>query len=150
MPTTANSSAIDRAGETLGLPDQPLGEQTDIGTNLHEALRRELGKRLAGVVLMGDGVQTAFDPAVELQEAGRELGRLGYPLYAVPFGPVGDVVQARDVAVENLQDQYTVFVKNELPIRATVRVNGYVNKAIPVELEVAMPDGEIHRIGPVE
>ncbi|MCL4204705.1 MAG: hypothetical protein KJ000_19630 [Pirellulaceae bacterium] len=141
---------VEQAGQTLRLPDQPLGEQTDIGTNLHEALRRELGKRLAGVILMGDGVQTAFDPAVELLEAGRELGRLGYPLYAVPLGPVGNVVQARDVAVENLQDQYTVFVKNELPIRATVRVNGYVNKAIPVELEVVMPDGEIHRIGPVD
>ena len=141
---------VDQLAQALDLPDQPLGEQTDIGTNLHEALRREAGKRLAAVVLMGDGVQTAINPAVELGEAGRELGRLGYPLYAVPFGAVGDVVQARDVAVENLQDQYTVFVKNELPIRAMVRVSGYVNKAIPVELEVAMPDGEIHRIGPVE
>jgi hypothetical protein len=141
---------IDRTREALPLPDRPMGEQTDIGTNLHEALQRELGKRLAAIVLMGDGVQTAFDPAVELQEVGRELERLGYPLYAVPFGPVGHAVQARDVAVENLQDQYTVFVKNELPIRATVRVNGYVNRAIPVELEVAMPDGQVRRIGPID
>jgi uncharacterized membrane protein len=141
---------VELVGRTLDLPEQPLGEQTDIGTSLYEALRRELGKRLAAVVLMGDGAQTAIDPPVELSEAGRELGRLGYPLYAVPFGPVGDVVQARDVAVENLQDQYTVFVKNELPIRATVRVSGYVNQAIPVELEVAQPDGQIHRIGPVQ
>jgi uncharacterized membrane protein len=141
---------VDQVAQALDLPDQPLGEQTDIGTNLHEALRRETGKRLAAIVLMGDGVQTAISPAVELGEVGRELERLGYPLYAVPFGAVGDVVQARDVAVENLQDQYTVFVKNELPIRAMVRVNGYVNKAIPVDLEVLMPDNEIHRIGPVE
>ncbi len=141
---------IDRVGRTLELPDEPLGDQTDIGTNLHEALRREMGKRLAAVVLMGDGVQTAFDPPVELAEVGRELERLGYPLYAVPFGAVGDVVQTRDVAVENLQDQYTVFVKNELPIRATVRVSGYVNKAIPVELQVEMPDGQVEQIGPIE
>jgi uncharacterized membrane protein len=141
---------IDRVGRTLELPDEPLGDQTDIGTNLHEALRREMGKRLAAVVLMGDGVQTAFNPPVELAEVGRELERLGYPLYAVPFGAVGDVVQARDVAVENLQDQYTVFVKNELPIRATVRVSGYVNKAIPVELQVTKPDGQVEQIGPLE
>ncbi len=141
---------IDRVGRTLELPDEPLGDQTDIGTNLHEALRREMGKRLAAVVLMGDGVQTAFDPPVELAEVGRELERLGYPLYAVPFGGVGDVVQTRDVAVENLQDQYTVFVKNELPIRAMVRVNGYVNKAIPVELQVTKPDGQVEQIGPIE
>lgn len=141
---------IDRAGRRFEFPDEPLGDQTDIGTNLHEALRRELGKRLAAIVLMGDGVQTAFDPPVELAEVGRELERLGYPLYAVPFGTVGDVIQTRDVAVENLQDQYTVFVKNELPIRATVRVSGYVNKAIPVELEVAKPDGQVEQIGPIE
>lgn len=134
----------------LTLPEQPPGEQTDIGSSLHEALQRELGKRLAGLVLLGDGVQTAFDPAVEIQEAARELVRLGYPLYAVPFGPVGDVVQARDVAVENLPDQYTVFVKNELPVQASIRVNGYVNKSIPVELEVLLPDGTSKRIGPVE
>lgn len=138
------------SAEGLELPESPEGDQTDLGTNLHRALQRELGKPLAGVVLLGDGVQTAFNPEVELQEAGRELARLGYPLFTVPFGPVGDVVQARDVAVENLPDQYTVFVKNELPVRAAIRVRGYVHRPIPVELEVTKPDGQSRVIGPVE
>ncbi len=139
---------IELTTDGLMLPESANGEQTDIGSTLHEALQGQLGKRLAAVVLLGDGAQTAFDPAVEIQEAGRELARLGHPLYTVAFGPPGDVVQARDVAVENLQDQYTVFVKNELPLRAAARVHGYVNKAIPVELLVEKPDGETETIGP--
>lgn len=131
----------------LQLPESPEGPQTDIGSNLHASLQRELGKRLAGVVLLGDGVQTAYQPEVEIQQAGRELARLGYPLYAVAFGPTGDAVQSRDVAVENLADQYTVFVKNRLPLQATLRAYGYANKSIPVELILEHPDGHAETIG---
>lgn len=140
---------VELTAEPLALPETPDGQQTDIGTNLHAALQRELGKRLAGVVLLGDGVQTAFRPAVEIPEAARELARLGYPLYAVPFGQPLDAVQARDVAVENLQDQYTVFVKNELPVTATIAIRGWTNQAIPVRLLVEKPGGEVDVVGPV-
>ncbi|MCU0874473.1 MAG: glutamine amidotransferase, partial [Pirellulaceae bacterium] len=136
-------------GDSLPLPKTPDGQQTDIGTSLHAALQRELGQRLAGVVLLGDGVQTAFRPSVEIPEAGRELARLGYPLYAVPFGQPLDAVQARDVAVENLQDQYTVFVKNELPVTAMVAIRGCTNQTIPVQLRVEKPGGEVDVVGPV-
>ena len=136
-------------GGKLALPDQPAGDTTDIGTSLHDAVQRELGKRLAAVILLSDGVQTAFEPRVEIQEAGRELGRLGYPLYTIGFGPPGEKAQARDVAVDNLEDQYTVFVKNELPLRATLQVRGYVNQAIPVDLLIDKPDGQQEVLGPL-
>jgi uncharacterized membrane protein len=137
------------SGDSLPLPKAPDGQQTDIGTSLHAVLQRELGQRLAGVVLLGDGVQTAFRPSVEIPEAGRELARLGYPLYAVPFGQSLDAVQARDVAVENLQDQYTVFVKNELPVTAMIAIRGCTNQNIPVQLRVEKPGGEVDIVGPV-
>jgi uncharacterized membrane protein len=132
------------------LPETADGEQTDIGSSLFDAVQRELGKRLAGVILLGDGAQTAFNPQTEVQEAGRELARLGCPLYAVPFGPPGDSAQSRDVAVENLQDQYTVFVKNELPIQVALRVRGYVHKAIPVELVVENAAGQRETVKTLE
>ncbi|MEX0819674.1 MAG: glutamine amidotransferase, partial [Pirellulaceae bacterium] len=134
----------------LELPDEPTGDLTDIGTTLHEAVQRELGKRLMGVILLGDGAQTAFSPQVEMPEAGRELARLEYPLYTVVFGPTGDVALARDVSLENMPEQYTVFVKNELVVRGAVRVRGYVNQAIPVELMAEAPNGEQTRIATVE
>ncbi len=132
----------------LMLPTTPDGEQTDIGSNLHEALQREVGKRLAGVVLLGDGVQTAFEPRYEIQEAARELGRLDCPLYAVPFGPLTDAIQSRDVAVQDLQDLYTVFVNNELALNASVRIRGYVNKRVPITLVIDTPDGRRETLGP--
>ncbi len=133
--------AVAMDGKRLTLPDEPQGDLTDIGTTLHEAVQRELGKRLMGVILLGDGAQTAFSPAVELPEAGRELARLEYPLYSVVFGPTGDVAQARDVAIENMPEQYTVFVKNELIVKGALRVRGYVNQVIPVELSARDPSG---------
>ncbi len=47
----------------LQLPAEADGNQTDIGTSLHQAIEQELGKRLVGVILMGDGTQTAYQPA---------------------------------------------------------------------------------------
>jgi uncharacterized membrane protein len=135
-------------GDKLELPHAPTGQTTDIGTTLNDALQREAGKHLAAVVLLGDGVQTAFQPRVEIQEAGRAAARLGCPLYTVAFGPPGDQFQARDVAVENLDDQYTVFVKNELPLHAALLVRGYVNQPIKVELLVEKPNGEGEALGP--
>ena len=133
----------------LAMPAEPEGEQTDIGTAIHEAIRKELGKRLAGVVLLGDGAQTAFQPQVDIQQAGRELARMGAPLYAVAFGPAGDSSQGRDIAVENLPDHFTVFVKNELVVRGLLRVRGYVNQQLPVELVVRDEEGKDEVLGPV-
>ncbi|MBC8351968.1 MAG: hypothetical protein H8E66_08255 [Planctomycetes bacterium] len=132
------------------LPSAPSGDLTDIGTTLHEAVQRELGKRMMGAILLGDGAQTAFSPQVEMPEAGRELARLEYPLYTVVFGPTGDVAQARDVSIENMPEQYTVFVKNELVVKGALRVRGYVNQAIPVELIAENPLGEETRVATVE
>lgn len=126
----------------MSLPEQPAGDQTDIGSSLFDAVRQELGKRLAGAVLLGDGAQTAFAPKVEVIEAGRELARLNCPLYTVVFGQAGDVAQSRDVAIESLPEQYSVFVKNELLVRGVLRVRGYTNQEIPVELILENAEGQ--------
>lgn len=138
--------AIAFDGGQIQLPEEPSGDQTDIGTTLHEAVQRELGKRLMGTILLGDGAQTAFAPRVEMPEAGRELARLAYPLYTVTYGLPGDVAQARDVSIENLPEQYTVFVKNELAVRGALRVRGYVNQQITVELIAENPAGQSARV----
>ncbi len=71
------------------------------------------------------------------------------PLYTVSYGPAGDAAQSRDVAVENLPEQFSVFVKNELPIRGLVRVRGYVNQEIPVLLTIEDDAGQQQSVGPV-
>jgi hypothetical protein len=132
----------------LVLPEKPTGDQTDVGTSLFAALVPENGKRLAAVVLLGDGAQTAFEPQVEVQEAGRKVrDDFAAPLYTVTFGPSGDAAQSRDVAVERLDEQFTVFVKNELVVKGLVRVRGYVQKDVPVQLILEDAQGKKQVIG---
>lgn len=125
----------------LALPLKPEGSQTDIASALSEALRREAGKRIAGVVLLTDGAQRVYQPRQDLQQVVRELTRMNAPLYTVPLGKPREQSQARDVAVERLQDQYTVFVKNQLEVRGAIRVQGFVNRPIPVKMVVQGPQG---------
>ena len=81
------------------------------------------------MLLLGDGAQTAFDPQVETQQAARKLrDDFAAPLYTVTFGLAGDAAQARDVAIDRLDEQFTVFVKNELVVRGIVRVRGYAKQ----------------------
>ena len=139
---------IEQSGGRFKMPDQPDGMSSDYGTPLYDAVRGEQGRRLAGVILLGDGRHTAYAPQVEVQEAGRKLrDDFAAPLYTVPFGPAADAASARDVAVERLDEQFTVFVKNELLVKGLVRIRGYVKTDIPVELELVDSMGQKQPIG---
>lgn len=129
-------------------PKLPEGIQTDLGGVLTDALRSEAGKRIAGVVLLSDGATRAYTPRIELRQAAREVKREGCPLYTVTFGQPRDPSQSRDVAIESLPDHYTVFVNNELEIQAQIRLQGYVNREVPLELIIEDQDGVIDRQGP--
>jgi uncharacterized membrane protein len=134
---------LEIAAGRINLPAAPAGEQTDLGTTLSEALQTEQGKPLAGTLLLGDGAQTAYDPKIETQAAARKLrDDFAAPLYTVTFGLSGDAAQSRDVAVERLDEQFTVFVKNELVVRSLVRIRGYSRQDIPVELLVRDSSGK--------
>lgn len=125
----------DAAKSDFGMPKLPDGSETDIGTNLAEIAQREGGqKRIAGVILFGDGAQTAIAPRTDPDSAARELAQMGAPIYPIVFGPVGSSEQSRDVAVESLPDRYDVFVKNVLKVQGSIRVRGFRGKPIPVDL----------------
>lgn len=139
---------IDFGAGGMVFPAAPTGDQTDLGSTLHEAVQRELGQRVVGIIVLGDGAQTAFAPQVEVQQVARDIARMQFPLYSVGFGPVGNLAQSRDVVVENLPEQYTVFVKNELNVKGSLRVRGYLNQAIPVSLVIEDPAGAKRVLGP--
>ena len=127
--------------ETVDLGERADGGQSDIGVALVEAVRGELGKRVIGVILLSDGAPRVYEPHIEVRDAARELVRLGYPLFTLTFGLPREKSQARDIAIENLQDHYSVFVKNELELRASLRAQGFVNKQLPVEMIVEASGG---------
>lgn len=139
---------IEHRGGKFSLPQAPDGQLTDLGTPLFDAARAEQGKRLVGAFVLSDGAQNAFEPQVEAVEAVRKLrDDFAAALFAVPFGPAADAAQARDVAVERFEEQFTVFVKNELAAKGLLRIRGYVNRDIPVELVLEDDQGQKQTIG---
>ena len=139
---------IEHRGGKFPFPAAPDGQLTDLGTPLFEAARAEQGKRLVAAFVLSDGAQNAFEPQVEAVEAVRKLrDDFAAALLTVPFGPAADAAQARDVAVERFDEQFTVFVKNELAVKALLRIRGYVNRDIPVELVLEDEQGQKQTIG---
>jgi uncharacterized membrane protein len=117
------------------LPEKPEGKQTALGNSLDDILRQEAGKRLLGVVLLSDGSQRTFPPRdLPPQTAAARLKNLGFPLYTFPFGQSRGLGQARDIAVKELLANPSVFVKNPIVISGQIRVDGFVNREIPVRV----------------
>lgn len=140
--------AVDAANGRIAVPDKPMGNQTDIGSTADEAFRRETGKRIAAALVIGDGRDTAFNPQTESTAAARRLrDEFAAPWYSIALGPAGDTAQAKDVAIERLDEQYTVFVKNEVVIRGRMRIAGYANQPVGVEAVVVDLAGKETLIG---
>ncbi len=135
-------------GPDSGLPQVANGEQTDIGGSLSDVLKQEASSKLAGVILLSDGTQRATSPRSDLQQPARELARRGVPLLSVAFGKAREQSQSRDVSLQNFPDQFSVFVENELTMSGTVRIQGYTDRAIPIELQITHPDGSKELLGP--
>ncbi len=143
----ADPHPVKVADGRIDLGDTPDGPQTAIGHVLDEVLRQEAGKRVLGVILVSDGAQRTAPPRDVLpQTAAARMKHLGQPLYTIRLGQSRGLGQAQDVAVTDLVADSTVFVKNELAIAAQVRIDGYVNRPIPVALLVESAAGKMETV----
>jgi uncharacterized membrane protein len=121
----------------------PDGIESAYGESLRDVLQREDGKRLIGLVLMGDGAeQTVGITESNSETVAKQMARLGCPLFAVPFGQRAGTNRVRDVAVESAPEDLAVFVKNRLTLEGTLRVSGYANEDLPVQLILETPEGK--------
>lgn len=122
-------------GGKVALPDAPEGRETAIGAALDDVLRQEGSKRLLGIVLLTDGRQQALAPRdMPSQTVAGKLRHQGDPVFPVVFGQSRGLGSAQDVALKDLIVNERVFVKNELSISGQFRVDGYVNREIPVRV----------------
>lgn len=121
----------------------PIGNATDLGRALESAVESAAGRPLAGVVMMGDGTQTAVgtpgdgtaQPNVAGSRRGAEiLNALGVPLWMVPIGPPGGQGSTRDVGVSGLPDSYELFAGNEFDVSFTVQASGLANVQLPISI----------------
>jgi len=119
----------------IQLPLIPEGEQTAIGKALMRVARDEAGQRLLGVIMLSDGAQRAYPPNdTPPQSAAVALRHGAAPLYTIPFGQSRARAATRDVAIESLLASESVFVNNQLPVSAEIRVDGYDGRPVKVRL----------------
>ncbi len=119
----------------------PDGDLTDLETAATASIELAAGKPLAGIVLMGDGTQTAIVRGGGPLRVAETLNSLGVPLWTIPIGPSGDASSARDVAVESLPESFSLFAGNQVDVPFSVATRGLAGLSIPVRLTWIAQDG---------
>lgn len=130
-------------------PSGPAGEETAIGAALAEALdasRGEAGGPVSGVIVVSDGAQRAKPPrdAAPLSFISR-LSAEGTAFYAVPVGERATGERA-DVAIDDLVVSDTAFAGAPLEVGATLRVGGFPNRPVRVQLQWESGDGQMEAV----
>ncbi len=123
-------------------PEKPKGGETDIGNSVFETALASRKERVVGMLVLSDGVINVSDPKIELDQAASILDDMSVPLYAVPFGNLGDTGQVADVAVLSLPEQHRIAVENQLNVETTISARGFANQQVAVQLFVTDADGK--------
>lgn len=121
---------------------KPEGQTTAVLPSLLGVLEELQGQRLAGVVLITDGVETAPGRTDEALKKVREFHASVYPV------AVGSEYPPTNIEVQSINVQDAVFVDDVVLLRMQVRGTGYpANHPVKVALKTAagvplrMPDG---------
>lgn len=135
------SVAPDALGEL-----SPIGELTDLSAAALATIQAAEGQPIAGVVLIGDGTQTAPLTGAGARRIVETLNSLGVPLWTVPIGPAGGDSASRDVAVDSLPESYQLFAGNDVEIQFQLLSRGMSGKDIPVRLSWINAEGQTTEI----
>ena len=141
--TTLASLELQQDGTFIGLPDNPKGQETPIGFTLDTIRERSAGKRILATVMLTDGAQrTRPSRDILPQDAAERLRDAGIPLYTIPLGQAVLDGNMRDVSVESVQANDRVFVKNNLLVTGTLRITGFDEQSVPVQLLFETTEGK--------
>ena len=111
----------------------PEGKETAIGPSLLDAVKREVGARVATILLLTDG---ANNSGVAPLSAAAQLKGQGIPVVTVGFGAENAGSKSSDIAVRDLVTSPTVFVKNNMQVKGTLVVRGFPNEKVELEMLV--------------
>ncbi|MDR3198226.1 MAG: hypothetical protein LBU34_10205 [Planctomycetaceae bacterium] len=135
----------------IDAPEIPLGKETALGAVLDTVRQNSSGKRVLGTILLSDGTQRTRPPRDLLpQDAATRFRDAGIPLYSIPLGQATGTPDVQDIAVNDIQANDRVFVKNEFLVNGSLRIAGYRNKPVPVQLLFEDESGTMQRVGEIE
>jgi uncharacterized membrane protein len=138
-------------GHINNLPEFPKGKETALGAVLDTVRQNSSGKRVLGTILLSDGTQRTRPPRDLLpQDAAVRLRDAGIPLYSIPLGQATGTPDVQDIAVNDVQANDRVFVKNEFLVSGSLRIAGYRNKPIPVQLLFEDESGTMQQVAEIE
>ena len=120
-----------KLSDTIDMTKDPTGEQTALGDALQEVLRRTAGERVAGILVLSDGANTA---GISPLTAAQQLRTQGVPIYAFGFGQEVAGEEVRDIAAKSILTNPTVFAKNKMAVRGEFSTVGFANQPITVRL----------------
>ncbi|RMF90385.1 MAG: hypothetical protein D6741_16940, partial [Planctomycetota bacterium] len=112
------------------VPESPLGRA------IERVLQRNRGTLPAAIVVFSDG-NTTVGP--DLVSASETAGEKGVPLF---FVPIGDTRPPKDVAVEQVINDRSVFVGDVLGFDVRLNASGFAGSEVRIVVEEKMPDGQ--------
>lgn len=116
------------------------GEMTAHGPVLDAIPNTADRKRVAAVLLIGDGANRALPPYdTDPRAAAIRLADQQIPIYAVGIGGSGLSDSSLDLAAEDFEVSPTVFVKNNVVVGAKVRALGAAGRDVVVHLKLEDP-----------
>ncbi len=119
-----------KLAESVDHAAAPDGSQTALGDVLNAAIKKAPG-RVAAVVLLSDGANTAGTPPMSVAQT---LKDLGVPLFTVGFGQTASVDASRDLAMRTIAAGPTVFEKNKLVVTGELDSRGFQGNSVTVKL----------------
>lgn len=116
------------------IPASPIGASTDVGKTLSQLTSSQVDPPLSAVVWMGDASQTVTPSSVDPQQVARQLAQLDVPIFLFGLGPRGDSGKLKDISVESVPEQISIYSSTETAVMGLVRVRGMSHREIQVQL----------------
>jgi hypothetical protein len=126
--------------------ESPSGDLTDLSAAALAAIQSVSGQPIAGVVLIGDGTQTASLEGSGAQRVVETLDALGVPLWTVPIGPAAGASAAREVMIDALPQELQLFAGNQVSIEFQVITRGLSGIEVPIRLSWIDIDGNTREV----
>jgi uncharacterized membrane protein len=136
------SDAAEGEGVSIDLPPTPVGKESDLVGAIDSVARLNRNRRIAGFLMLTDGVPNVIRPKTTASEVARTLAARDVPFHSMIFGPSTVAEDFMDAAVESMPDNLAGFAQNEIEFRAGVRLRGFNRQTVPVQLLVRKPDGQ--------